>query len=721
LAPCRRLAAAGGAALLLLGWGCRAQAPAASAARIQQVQNLLRAAVATVRIPPPMRRHAERRRAWMALQQLYRQRGWQPAWWDGTEMRPAAGRLVAALDALPAEGLDPGIYSGRELRRLLDALSALGAAPGGGAPGASGAPDAPGAIGAVPGRGGDPGVTAPTELRRAAEVADLDIALSYTFLVVAAHLSSGRVQPAENVRVDWHTVPPRMDLAAAWRRALGGGGQAGGDGNTDGGGGSAGTGSSAGNGSSSGGSGGGDGGGGSGIGTGDSVAATLAGLAPRSAGYARLREALASYRGLAARGGWPAIPPGGRLRLGDSGPRVAALAARLRATGELPGGAGAAGALAPLHAVARIGAAGPAAAGARAVHAASMDFAAPATAAATAGPPTARFDAALAAALARFQVAHGLPAKGEVADEATLAALDVPVEGRIRQLELNMERWRWMAGDLGSRYILVNLPDYLLTVVDGGRVAMTMKVIVGKASLRTPVFSDLMTEIVLNPAWHIPDTIAAREVVPALLRDPGYLRRKGYELRRRDGAAAGVEPGTIGEDQIRSLGTPGSPFRLVQPPGPDNALGHYKFVINDDFDVYLHDTPTSELFARSERDFSHGCVRLEKPAELASYLLAGDPKWTPDAIAAAVAAGERVTIPLRRPLPVHILYQTAWVDPAGTVQFRDDVYGHDRWLEDELAALTPLWDDLAGVRRHVDGGLQRAAPAAAPAPPGDPR
>ena len=248
-----------------------------------------------------------------------------------------------------------------------------------------------------------------------------------------------------------------------------------------------------------------------------------------------------------------------------------------------------------------------------------------------------------------------------------------------------------------------------------------MKVIIGKASLKTPVFSDLMTAIVLNPAWHIPDTIAAHEIVPALLRDPGYLRRKGYELRRRDGGAAGVEPGTIGEDQIRSLGTPGSPFRLVQPPGPDNALGHYKFVINDDFDVYLHDTPSAQLFARSERDFSHGCIRLEKPAELASYLLAGDPKWTPEAIAAAVAAGERVTIPLRRPLPVHILYQTAWVDPAGTVQFRDDVYGHDRWLEGELAALAPLWDDLASVRRHVAGALARALQRAAPAAPGDPR
>jgi murein L,D-transpeptidase YcbB/YkuD len=309
-----------------------------------------------------------------------------------------------------------------------------------------------------------------------------------------------------------------------------------------------------------------------------------------------------------------------------------------------------------------------------------------------------------------------LPEKGEVADYATLAALDVPIERRIRQLELNMERWRWMEGDLGNRYILVNLPDFLLTVVDGGQVAMTMRVIVGKARLQTPVFSDLMTQIVLNPAWHIPDTIAAREIAPALLRDPDYLRRKGYEIKRRDGGPGGIDPATLGDDATRKLGTPGSPFRLVQPPGSDNALGHYKFVVADEFDVYLHDTPSSRLFARTERDFSHGCVRLEKPAELASYLLADDPKWTPEAIADAVAAGQTVTIPLHRPLPVHILYQTAWVDAGGAVELRDDVYGHDRWLEDGLAAETPLWDDLAALRRHSLAAAQAAQAARRPAP-----
>jgi len=620
-------------AALLVSSGCRAQAPPVSPAQDQpQLQDLLRAAVATARLPEPVRRHGERWRAWTALQKFYRERGWQPAWWDGRAMRPAAGHLLAALDALPAEGLHSRIYARQELRRLLDDVTASGAASSG---------------------GGSPGSPDPTASRRAAELVDLEIGLSYTFLVAAAHLASGRVQPAEAVRVGWHTVPPKVDLVAALRSALDGG------------------------------SGGTGGGGSGGSGDGDGVTAALAGLAPRAEGYARLRQALASYRALAARGGWAAIPPGPPLRLGDSGPRVAALAARLRATGELPG-----------------------------VDAAAAATEAPAGAGGGAGGQT-RFDAALAAALARFQAAHGLPEKGEVTDKATLAALDLPIERRIRQLELNMERWRWMEGDLGNRYILVNLPDFQLTVVDGGQVVMTMRVIVGKAHLQTPVFSDLMTQIVLNPAWHIPESIAAREILPALLRDPGYLRRKGYEIRRRDGGAGGVDPATVGDDAMRRLGMHGSPYRLVQPPGADNALGHYKFVVADEFDVYLHDTPSTQLFARSERDFSHGCVRLEKPAELASYLLADNPKWTPEAIADAVASGKTETIPLHRPLPVHILYQTAWVDAGGTVELRDDVYGHDRWLEDELAAETPLWDDLAALRRHSAGAAQAAATQAA--------
>ena len=226
------------------------------------------------------------------------------------------------------------------------------------------------------------------------------------------------------------------------------------------------------------------------LGPDEDVAGVLAGMAPRAAGYARLRQALARYRDLAARGGWPPAPAGPRLRLGDHGARVVALAARLAASGELPSGAAAA--------------------------AESGNF----------------DDAALAAALARFQETHGLAATGAAAtspvvDASTLAALDVPIADRIRQIELNLERWRW-AGNLGSRYILVNIPGFELGVIEDGKVVLRMKVIVGKAHRKTPVFSDLLTQVVLNPPWNIPDSIAAGEIAPDLLHDPGYLRRKGY-------------------------------------------------------------------------------------------------------------------------------------------------------------------------------------------------
>jgi short subunit dehydrogenase-like uncharacterized protein len=310
------------------------------------------------------------------------------------------------------------------------------------------------------------------------------------------------------------------------------------------------------------------------------------------------------------------------------------------------------------------------------------------------------YDVREIAALTRFQVTHGLAATSPTVDAATLAALNVPIADRIREIELNLERWRWTTGDLGSRYVLVNIPEFQLSVIEDGNVVLTMNVIVGKVHQQTPVFSDLMTQIVLNPSWHIPDSIAAAEVAPALLRDPGYLRRKGYEIRRSNGAAgAEFAANELGEAEINQLGKHGSPFRLVQPPGADNALGRYKFVFPNQFDVYLHDTPSGRLFARSERDFSHGCIRLEKPAELATYLLDGDPQWPPEAVEEAVDSGRTVTIPLRRPLPVHLLYQTTWVDPDGTLQFRPDVYRHDSWLDAALTGESPLWDDLAALRR----------------------
>ena len=536
------------------------------------------------RLPPAWRGKGEHAPAWAALRAFYRRRGFRPAWSVAGEAQPAAERLLGALDGLAAEGLDPRLYPRQELGSLLGTVRAASA-----------------------------GTAAPE--RRTADLADLDVALTCTFLVAAGHLAVGRLQPSERARLGWHAASPQVDLVAVLERAVGNGGD---------------------------------------------PAAVLSSLAPRAEGYARLRRSLASYSALAAKGGWPPIPPGPRLRPGDTGPRVAALASRLAASGDLP-------------AVTPPSGAPPAA--------------------------PARFDAALAEALSRFQARHGLDLSASV-DAATLAALEVPIEQRILQIELNMERWRWMGSDFGDRYVLVNIPDFSLRVVDGRRVVLAMRVIVGKAHQATPAFSDPMTQIVLNPAWHIPDSIAANEIAPQLLRDPGYLSRKGLAIKRRDDTSGTVDPATLDDAEVRQLGKPGSSLRLLQPPGADNALGRYKFVVNDRFDVYLHDTPTGQLFARSERDFSHGCIRLEKPAELARLLLAGDPKWTPQAISDEVESGRTVIIPLARPIPVHIIYQTAWAGPDGTLELRKDVYKHDAGLESALAAATPLRNDLAALRRR---------------------
>jgi murein L,D-transpeptidase YcbB/YkuD len=366
----------------------------------------------------------------------------------------------------------------------------------------------------------------------------------------------------------------------------------------------------------------------------------LRSLTPPSPEYERLRQALVRHREILAGGGWGRVPPGPDLERGARGPRVAALRARLAASADLPGGA---------------------------------------------ADRSGVFDPALAAAVSRFQKRHGLPITGRV-DEETLAELNVPAADRVRQLQVNMERWRWMPSSLGDRHVLVNVPELRLDVVEAGRTALTMRVIVGKDQSRTPAFSDRMSYIDVNPYWAIPESIANEEILPKLGSDPGYLARQGIE--------------TVGESDSAS--------GLRQRPGPANPLGKLKFMFPNDFNIYLHDTPAGHLFAEEERLFSHGCIRIEKPFELAVYLLRSDPKWTPQALQAAIDSGETTRIDLPRPLPVHILYWTAWVEPGGAVQFRQDVYGHDARLEQALAAEPPVWLDLGALRGEARAALERA-------------
>jgi murein L,D-transpeptidase YcbB/YkuD len=279
--------------------------------------------------------------------------------------------------------------------------------------------------------------------------------------------------------------------------------------------------------------------------------------------------------------------------------------------------------------------------------------------------------------LAHFQQRHGLEPTGKV-DEETLAELNVPAGERIRQIELNMERWRWLPSSLGDRYIYVNVPEFRMELVDKGRKAIDMAVVVGKQQSQTPVFSDRMTYIELNPEWNVPENIADDEIFPKLASDPGYLASHNMEI----------------------VDTGGKP-RIRQRPGPDNPLGQIKFMFPNEYDVYLHDTPADHLFSRAERDFSHGCIRLERPVQLAEYLLREDPDWRGPRLREEIVSGEHKTVKLPRPIPVHILYFTAWVEDNGTLQFRKDIYGHDAKLAAALRKEPAVPLDLPALRGEV--------------------
>jgi murein L,D-transpeptidase YcbB/YkuD len=258
-----------------------------------------------------------------------------------------------------------------------------------------------------------------------------------------------------------------------------------------------------------------------------------------------------------------------------------------------------------------------------------------------------------------FQERHGLEVDGVVGPK-TLAALTAPVSEHIHQLELNLERLRWLPRDIGRRHVLVNIAGFWLRAVEDGRVALESKVIVGKPYTRTPMFSASMTRVVFNPYWYVPNSIATKEIAPKLRRDPGYLARNHYEhIPGRSGLA------------------------LRQRPGPDNALGRIKFLFPNRFNVYLHDTPSRSLFERTVRTFSHGCMRVEKPLELGDWVLEGT-EWTPEALRAAIDSGRNREIALERSIPVHVAYWTAWVDDAGVLQMRGDVYDRDEPLENAL-------------------------------------
>ena len=355
----------------------------------------------------------------------------------------------------------------------------------------------------------------------------------------------------------------------------------------------------------------------------------LADLSPTYPGYARLMDELVRYQGIAARAGWPVIPAGPKLLKGSHDRRVVTLRKRLMASGDL---------------------------------------------ALTEEGKKSVYDHALEEAVRKFQKSHGLTADGRVG-KSTYAALNVPLETRIRQIALNMDRLRWLPGNPGRRYIIVNIADFSLQIFENEQVVMSMKIIVGKTEQRSCVLSRKMTYLELNPDWRIPDSIATKEILPQLKSKPGYLAQKKIRIFGDWGdRSKAIDPATVDWSRVRASNFP---YKLRQDPGVLNPLGRIKFIFPNECEIYLHDTPTRHLFGRTRRDFSHGCIRIEKPLDLAVYLLQDKNSWTREKIKAEIRKAKRQVVMLPDPIDVHISYGTAWVDQEGILQFRDDLYRID--------------------------------------------
>ena len=379
--------------------------------------------------------------------------------------------------------------------------------------------------------------------------------------------------------------------------------------------------------------------------TGSDLPDVLNKVEPQYLGYQRTETALLTYLTLAAQDHSKPLPdPKQTLKSGDQYVGTAQLVERLRLLGDLPQGA-------------------------------------------VADPNATTYVGPLVDAVKHFQERHGLKPEGEL-DKKTLRELNVPLSARVIQLEDSLERWRWLPADYPQLLVTVNIPGFKLRVFsEDHTIALRMNVVVGKAlNYQTPVFAKEMKYIVFRPYWNLPLDITRAEIVPKLLRDPRYLARKGFEATDQDGhivAAGAVSKAMLAEIKSGRL-------LVRQKPGPRNALGLVKFMFPNEFDVYLHSTPAPQLFNQSQRDFSHGCIRVEKPAELAAWLLQDQPKWTLENIKAAMQSGpDNQQVNLSRPVPVVIVYLTAIVEENSEVYFYDDIYGLDGALKDALAKEQP--------------------------------
>lgn len=362
----------------------------------------------------------------------------------------------------------------------------------------------------------------------------------------------------------------------------------------------------------------------------DELQPYLDSLMPQDKRYHRLVAALKKYRGIRDAGGWKPITAGDVLKPGGKDVRLPMLRELLTVTGDL-----------------------------------SLEQ----------RPVGDTYDEVTVAAVKRFQMRHGIAEDG-VIGPTTLDQMNVPVEQRIRQLEVNLERRRWLAREPGGFYVFVNLADQELKVVKDEKTVHTARVVIGKTYHKTPVFTEDMTYLVINPYWNVPSSIANREYLPKLKQDAGYLQRQGIRVLDRSGKE-------VNPFSVNWAGMSRMPYRLRQDTGEKNALGRVKFMFPNKYNVYIHDTPAKSLFEKDLRVFSHGCVRVENPLDLAVVILE-DEGWSRDRIGEQVNSGKRRIVKLKQKIPVYVTYITAFANKDGTIHFRRDVYGRDETLAEQL-------------------------------------
>jgi L,D-transpeptidase YcbB len=365
---------------------------------------------------------------------------------------------------------------------------------------------------------------------------------------------------------------------------------------------------------------------------------TIDDLYPDTDAYKNLKKSLAYYRSLLKKGTMPTVPKSKKkVELGTRGPDVVALRNRLKFTGDLPP---------------------------------------------KAGKHVELFDEELTDAVKEFQNKHGLNEDG-VIGLYTLQALNRSLKSVITQIEMNLERLRWITQEKPEKYIIVNIPDYKLRIMDKGKVKLSMRTVVGNRKWQTPVFDDEMETVVINPKWNVPPKILEKEMIPKIKKNPDYIKKKNFVvLQRQDGRFRHVNPDNVDWENANP-----KDFQISQKSGWGNALGRIKFLFPNEFIVYMHDTPAKSLFKNDFRAYSHGCIRLEHPIDLAEYLLEKEPtkkKWDEDRIKEAIKDGREVNVTLKEKIPVLMRYFTAWVDDDGKLHLRKDIYDYDRKLSRAL-------------------------------------